>query len=356
VSWQGILGHDDVVERFRRSLARGRLATTFLFVGVPGIGKRIFAERLAAALLCHVRPAEAMDPCGACPSCVQVAAGTHPDLLYVARPEGKSFIPVSLLIGTKERRMQEGLCHDISLKPFMGGRRIAIVDDADYLNDEGANCLLKTLEEPPPRSVMILIGTSADRQLPTIRSRCQTVRFRPLKTEIVERLLLETGTLADPAEAGRLARFSDGSLERAVELSDPALWAFRRELFAALGQPGLGGVEFAGLVVRFVEEAGKQASPRRCRARAVIGFAVNFYRQWLRTESGAVMVADSELGEAVTHGRSEHAGVLPDVVYGLDRSLEALGQIDRNANLATLLEAWLADLSLIGERTASFSP
>ena len=78
--------------------------------------------------------------------------------------------------------MREGLCHDIALKPFRGGRKIAIIDDADYLNQEGANCLLKTLEEPPEKSVIILIGTSQQRQLPTIRSRCQIVRFAPLST------------------------------------------------------------------------------------------------------------------------------------------------------------------------------
>ena len=67
--------------------------------------------------------------------------------------------------------MHEGLCHDIALRPFMGGYKVALIDDADYLNAEGANCLLKTLEEPPPRSVLILIGTSPAKQLPTIRSR-----------------------------------------------------------------------------------------------------------------------------------------------------------------------------------------
>ncbi len=73
--------------------------------------------------------------------------------------------------------MREGLCHDIALKPFMGGRKVAIIDDADDLNEEGANCLLKTLEEPPPHSVLILIGTSAERQLPTIRSRARRFVF-----------------------------------------------------------------------------------------------------------------------------------------------------------------------------------
>ena len=103
----------------------------------------------------------------------------------VARPPGKSFIPVDLFIGDREHRSQEGLCHRLSLRPASEKRRIAIIEDADFLNEEGANCLLKTLEEPPPGSVLILIGTSQQRQLPTIRSRCQVIRFRRLSDEIV---------------------------------------------------------------------------------------------------------------------------------------------------------------------------
>ena len=160
--------------------ARGRLASSFLFAGPAGIGKRTFALKLAQAMLCQTRPEEALDPCGTCPSCAQVAAGTHPDLDVVAKPDDKSFIPLELLIGEREHRRREGLCHNIGLKPFLGGRKIAVIDDADYLNAEGANALLKTLEEPPPRSVLILIGTTPAKQLPTIRSRCQLIRFRPL--------------------------------------------------------------------------------------------------------------------------------------------------------------------------------
>ncbi len=175
--WQGIEGHDAIADRFRTALTHGRLASTFLFVGPAGIGKRTFALKLAQSLLCQAVPAEQLAPCGTCDSCIQVLAGTHPDLHLVCKPADKGFIPLAAFIGDDDHRMREGLCHAIALKPFMGGRRIAIIDDADYLNEEGANSLLKTLEEPPPRSVLILIATSLERQLPTIRSRCQTVRF-----------------------------------------------------------------------------------------------------------------------------------------------------------------------------------
>ena len=270
MSWQGIQGHDDVVERFRRSLARGRLATTFLFVGPPGVGKHAFALKLAQSLLCPVAPPELLGPCGHCPSCTQVAAGTHPDLLHVAKPADKSEIPLALLIGTKERRMEEGLCHDVSLKPFMGGRRVAIIDDADFLNEEGANALLKTLEEPPPHSVMILIGTSIDRQLPTIRSRSQIIRFRPLGDDVLADLLLAQGLAGDAQEAKRLAAYAGGSLARARELADPELWDFRRQLLERLSQPRLESVQLARLAVAFIDEAGKEAPPRRARARQAV--------------------------------------------------------------------------------------
>ena len=105
------------------------------------------------------------------------------------------------------------------MKPFLGGRRIAIIDDADFFNAEGANCLLKTLEEPPPQSVLILIGTSPARQLPTIRSRCQVIRFLPLPEETVARLLVAKALVTDVAEAARLARFSEGSLQQAIQVA-----------------------------------------------------------------------------------------------------------------------------------------
>src|SRR6185436_3676700 len=105
-------------------------------------------------------------------------------------PVGKSEIPVGLLKGDDNYPVEQSLLRQLSLKPFHGGRKVAILDDADALNPAGANCMLKTLEEPPPRSILILIGTSVERQLPTIRSRAQIVRFAPLSEPIVERLLI----------------------------------------------------------------------------------------------------------------------------------------------------------------------
>ncbi|HEY5313154.1 MAG TPA: DNA polymerase III subunit delta' [Pirellulales bacterium] len=347
MSWQGIVGHDEVLEQFRRALARNRLASTFLFAGPAGIGKRTFALRLAQSLLCQRRPPEALDPCGECPACRQVLAGTHPDLLRVAKPEEKSFLPVELFIGPPERRMQEGLCHAIRLKPMMGGRRIAIIDDADLLNEEGANCLLKTLEEPPPKSVMILIGTSPDRQLPTIRSRAQIVRFRPLEADLVAQLLIASGATDDAAAASRVAQHSGGSVTKAAELLDPQLWDFRADLLSRLAEMPLDVPRLSAMLLPFIEAAGKEASARRRRTRQVLDFVLEFYRAVVDRLLGIQATGDAQLDQAAARAAPVFEQRTPAAAACVERTLEALGHVSRNANQTTLVEAWLDDLSQI---------
>ena len=341
--WHGIYGHDEIVERFRRTLETGRLASTYLFVGPAGIGKRRFALQLAQALLCNESPDASLEPCGRCESCRLFAAGNHPDLDVIALPKDKTRLPIDLFVGDREHRHQVGLCHRISLKPFLAGRKIAIIDDADHFNQESANCLLKTLEEPPPRSVLILISTSPSRQLPTIRSRAQIVRFQPLDTETVARILTDTGLVPDRAQASTAAELSDGSVERAVELADPALWAFREQLLAELRSPL--AVRLARSVQAFVDEAGKETSQKRDRLRTVIGFAAAYYRSQL---------------PGATNGQPPGGPPEPErteaAVEALDACLSALEYIDRNANLAMVIGQWSDELSDPLARTALASP
>lgn len=320
--WHGILGHVDVVEQFRRTLASGRLASTYLFVGPPGVGKRRFALELAHSLLCSESEETALEPCRKCESCRMFAAGNHPDLELVGLPPDKATLPIKLFIGDKEHRNKEGLCHNIGLRPFFGRRRIAIIDDADHFGIESANCLLKTLEEPPLSALLILIGTSSSRQLPTIRSRSQVVRFRGLDVETVANILIESGAVAERSLAMRAAELSEGSVERARQLADPALWSFRDQLSSALAASPIDSVRLARAVQAFVDEAGKESSQRRERLRIVIGFAVEFYRSKLRSNQ-------------------PHE---PDL-QALEACLAALEQVDRNANLGLIIQHWCEELS-----------
>jgi DNA polymerase III subunit delta' len=333
-SWHGIYGHDAVVEQFRRALQRKRLASSFLFVGPSGVGKRSFALKLAQALLCTVHPEEQLDPCGHCPACQQAAAGTHPDLDVVGKPEGKSEIPLDLLIGDLEHRRREGLCAHIALKPYGGGRKIALIDDADFLNAEGANALLKTLEEPPPQSVLILIGTSPARQLPTIRSRCQLIRFQPLAPEIVARLLVDQAVVDSPEEAARLALLSEGSIQQAKDLAIPQLGDFRQLLYSELEKGAFDALHLAQKVSQFVDDAGKEAPARRQRLHLAARFATAFYRERLHAALTSEPLAAADA-----------TADLDRLTQRLDRCLDADRQIDRNANQATLIESWVDALA-----------
>lgn len=344
MSAQVVVGHERVFERFRATVARGRLASTFLFVGPPGIGKKLVALRIAQALLCETNAGRQLDACGYCPDCQMVQAGTHPDLFLVSKPPDRAEIPVDLFIGDREHRMQVGLCHDISLKPFRGGRRIAIIDDADHLNEEGANCLLKTLEEPPPRSVLILIGTSEQKQLPTIRSRCQVVRFEPLPNESVARLLVERGIVESPDQAQALAELADGSVQRAAELADDELREFRLKLLGHLALGAFFSVDFAKDTLKFVESAGKESSARRGRLRQLIFFAAQFYRELMCALTGLAPSGDPPLREAAHKAATRWRWGEEGAAAALDRCLLAEAQTDGNANLATLIECWLDDL------------
>jgi DNA polymerase-3 subunit delta' len=339
MSWQGIHGHDEVAEQFRRVLARERLATSYLFVGPPGIGKHSFALRLAQSLLCE-RPAALLDPCGRCDSCRQVLARSHPDLDLIAKPKDRSVIPVDAFIGSDDGR-DEGLCRRLARRPFLAQRKVAIIDDADSLNQEGANSLLKTLEEPPAHSLIILVGTSAEKQLPTIRSRCQIMRFRPLSPEIVCQLILEQGLTADPRAATQLAEFSGGSLTQAREFSDPELWPFRQRLLAGLAALPRNSSALAQAVNEFVEAAGKEASLRRERTRCLVRFGIDFYRQRIRAYCSANDNADDALRSAVD-AASKASPVDPDAwTVAIEAGLETLERIDRNAHLPTLIEWWI---------------
>jgi DNA polymerase-3 subunit delta' len=110
MSWDRVLGHDVLVERFRHAIARGRLASTFLFVGPNGVGKRRFAHELTRSLLCQRREESVLEACGECEGCHLFAAGSHPDFVTVAKPEDRAEIPIDLLIGDREHRNRRGLC------------------------------------------------------------------------------------------------------------------------------------------------------------------------------------------------------------------------------------------------------
>ncbi len=253
-----------------------------------------------------------------------MAAGNHPDLFEVGLKKDKRALQLEQFIGDGEHRNRQGLCHDISLKPYLASRRVAIIDYADTFNTSTANALLKTLEEPPPHSLIILLGTSETRQLPTIRSRAQIVRFAPLEAAQVERLLIEKNLVASPQVAQTVAELADGSLEQAVEMGREELWQVHTTAVDLLNRPVIDSVKLAALVHQYSNSAGKEAPARRSALVAVLGLVARHFRRQLRADP---------------HG--PHALLS---IRRIDRCLEAEYQVDRNVHLQTVIQAWADDL------------
>ncbi len=345
MQWADLLGHQQQREWFRTAIASGRMATSFLFVGPEGIGKRTFARLLAKSLLCQNVPDQSLDFCGACENCAQVDASTHPDLIEIFKPADKAFIPIELLIGEREKRMREGLCHDISLRPYSGRRKVAILDDADYLNVEGANSLLKTLEEPPLDSVLILIGSNLQRQLPTIRSRCQAIIFRPLALEQLQTLIERNAIAETPERALEIAGLCSGSLAEAKLLADPELGEFRGALFDMLAADRLNFNELSKSCGSVIDAVGKDGRAKRERAKLLLRGCSSFYRLISLRLSGNDDRSDSGLASAVDRALQNWTTGLHGAVQCWQRCILATEHIDRNANQTSWLEDWATSLA-----------
>lgn len=353
--WTALRGHTLQREMFRRAVSRGRLSQSYLFVGPDGIGKKLFARQLANCLLCR-EPGDELEACGECASCRPFLAGNHPDFLLVERPEGKRELPLDLIAGSKERRGQEGLCHDLSLRPLEGSRKIAIVNDADTMTEESANAFLKTLEEPPERAMLILVAANLDAVMPTIRSRCQLVRFSPLPITDIEELLIELGLVTSADEARFASTLSEGSLTIARQLLRPELRGLRTTLYSALSEGTFGGLSLAKTLLEAIDNISADTPEQRVHAHWLIRFAVEYYRSALRGLSQDDSASDTgTIREAQNwaHSLTNRAEPLELIGTLIERAVEAAGHIEQNVPVPLALETMLSDLARMSRPVSS---
>ncbi|MBF0627423.1 MAG: DNA polymerase III subunit delta' [Magnetococcales bacterium] len=225
--FSSILGHDPIIARLQNALAQGRPGHAWLFHGPEGIGKRTTALAWVQSLFCRqpVTVADGLSGCGGCVACSKCAQGSHPDLQRLELLESKSRISVD--------QVRE-LTRFIAFTPLESAWKAAIVDDAALMNDAAANALLKTLEEPPSGSLLILITQRPGALLPTIRSRCQQERFQPIDAASMARLLERLMPERSAVERGAALQLASGSIGAAVRLCDPAILEHRNRFFRDL--------------------------------------------------------------------------------------------------------------------------
>ena len=226
LAFREIIGHEGPIEHLQRARRSGRLPHALLFQGAESIGKRTVARALAATMLCE---AGGDEPCGRCSSCAKIAGGSHPDHLVVRRlsrkiekggpmsDEESSGSELSAFIRIFQIRE---LAQHAAFAPREGRCRIFIVDPADRMNPESQNALLKTLEEPPGHSFLILIASRPHLLLSTVRSRSFVVGFAPLPATELADESAAAGSIAGrtPRELRRDAHEDDGVAERAAAI------------------------------------------------------------------------------------------------------------------------------------------
>ena len=246
----------------RSAVAGDRVAHAYLFVGPRGVGKGLTARQFAKLLMC-AKPrgsGEKLDACDKCAHCTRIERGTHPDLYWFRKEEDRNDFRLSLVTrrqGEESASPAVTVTESVVLHPMEAAHTVTVLDDAELLNAPAANALLKTLEEPSPHALLVLLCADASELPGTILSRCQWVRFGPLPEEFVAEKVREVlaAQAAHPPEKGGKAeaprpiareeiaficRFAGGSIEQAVRLAGSGLWGLKRSLL-----PGLAAMDEA---------------------------------------------------------------------------------------------------------------
>jgi DNA polymerase-3 subunit delta' len=231
--FRDIIGHRRILALLARSVAHASLPPSLIFAGPPGVGKRRTALAVAQALNClapRVSSELEIDACGVCAACTRIERGVHPDVLLI-EPGDSGAIKIERVRDAVDRA---------AYRPFEGRRRAVIIDEADALVAQAQNALLKTLEEPPPASVFMLVTARPDVLLPTVRSRCPQLPFRPLPAQDIAAALVARGQ--NDTDAWAVAATANGSLGQALAASGGALAEARevaqRVLVQAAGASG----------------------------------------------------------------------------------------------------------------------
>lgn len=334
-----IVGHEQAVTRLRRGIATGRISHAYLFTGPDQVGKTTLALAFAQAVNCTagIAPSQTSlfdqgvpgltpePPCGICTACRKIASGIHPDVRIVAPDEG-----------TLKIEQVRTLQRELSLSPYEGRYRVAILSKMELATAEAANCLLKTLEEPPSQVVLILTAAEPELLLPTIVSRCQQIAFRPLPIAKVARAL-ETLWSVERAQAELLARLSGGRLGWAVAAAqDEALLGRRREQLERLQT-----LLQAGRVDRL--DHAEQLNRKENLIQETLQLWLGWWRDALLVKVGAEE-AIVNLDQATPLRKAAGRYSLKQVVETIQLLRETLVRLDQNVNQRLALEVLMLRL------------
>ena len=204
MSFDNLIGNENIKRILSESISKNNVLHSYLFYGIDGIGKKLFATQFAKMILCL---SDNSKPCNDCKSCIEFDSDNHPDF-FIIEPEQNS------LKIDQIRSIQKNIIE----KPIVGNKKVYIINDADKMTKEAQNCLLKTLEEPQEFVVLILVCSNENYILPTVKSRCTKIFFNSLKNEEIKKFIAEKNNSGTFDE--NMLELSGGSLKKAISISE----------------------------------------------------------------------------------------------------------------------------------------
>jgi DNA polymerase-3 subunit delta' len=332
--WQTV-GQNRAVSLLQCSLERQAVAHAYLFVGPPQVGKMTLALDLAKALNCEAPE----PPCGECASCRKIAAGKHADVQVIDLEGGRNSGEARLQTGISIDQIR-AMQHAASLPPFEGKFKVFIIDGAELMSHEAANCLLKTLEEPVGRVIFVLLAAGERPLLATIVSRCQRLELPPLSTAEVEAALSSRCSLETP-RADLLARLSGGCLGWALNavLDDSPLKQRAERLERLLKVVSGDGEERLDYALQLATQFGQN----REAVTEILHLWLGWWRDLLLIKAGCGgLITNTDLEDTLT-GRAGDYTLLEirDFIAGIQAALE---QLKQNANPQLVLEVLMLSL------------
>ncbi len=320
-----IVGQTSAIRSLQSSMRKGAISHAYLFFGPDGIGKKLTAFGLAKAVNCLQQVG---DFCGSCDACRRIEKGIHPDFFFI-EPDG---------VNVKVDQLRD-LQASIRYRPYLAKKKVCIIDQADRMNTSSANSILKTLEEPPADTIIILVTSSLEQILPTIRSRCRTVQFSPLAIHDLERLITQIMT-TPPDKARVLAILAGGSIGRAQSLDLATVQERRERIFHLMENLG----SSTGIEVLF-HEAKKLADGKNSEDlhQFLDLWVYWYYDLWKYQISGDEKnLINSDQGENIR----QQSRALPSwqIEENIQLIKETCTALQRNANKQLALEAMMMRL------------
>ena len=331
-----VFGQDHLLKRIESTLQARRQSHAYILCGPPHVGKMALALNLTQALNCLEGPGI---PCGTCTQCIRIANGHHADVRIVTPGYSEESRAARTMIGIND--VKEAL-RRVNLNPYEGTTSVVILDGTESMSDEAANALLKTLEEPPPQVMFLLLATNEEAVLPTIRSRCQNITLNTLSKDLMVELLVAEYQ-ATPTQAEQLFRLSQGCMGWAIgALEDPQVLEQRQADLEKLQE-----TLKAGLETRFTyaNEVATLFGKDRKAAKDLLALWIRWWRDLLLIKEGADAFLHNEDHEESLKSQASSLNTI-EILKFINRLIQTMSSLDSNANPRLAMEVLMLNLPL----------